>query len=122
MIEVTVCPQGAYLPDLKIPLCNGDLPTAQMRRAWHSPVDLPVNFADPSNPEDDTLRLGPLPTGVMAGVWSLVVSSPCGCFIEKLSVTCPAPAHPSTHTPTDTGWPAGGEAPPECEPDTGHPD
>lgn len=120
MIEVLTCPEGAYLPDMRIPLCNGDMPTAQLRRAWHSPIDLPVDFADPDDHSDDILRIGPLPSAVSAGVWSLLVNSPCGCFVERISVRCPAPAHPPTHTPTDTGWPPDGAAPPECEP-TGTP-
>lgn len=119
-MRVLAC--DATLIDIALPACSDTSGyTATLSRALCTTHELVATYIPPTDDDGARLRLTLPATPLRRGVWTLSVTTPCGCrnsavFFEG----CAPPALPSTHFPTrDTPTPVPVSCAPALQPDLG---
>lgn len=88
--------------DLTFPPCGGSTPEAELCRLHHTSVPLvrtETGFRFPA----------PFPSHIpfpARGVWTLTVTTGCGCYTAHVYVDCPPPAFTAEHTATEAVGPS----------------
>jgi len=84
---------------LNLPLCASAISKATLSRARCLTHELQAVLVDPG-----TIALSEIPADLRRGVWTLTLTTDCGCYSAPMHVDiCQVPGFISTPTPTNDG-------------------
>lgn len=89
---------------LKLPPCAGALLSVTATLTRPNYISVPLIVSQSLTDADQLLLTLPVPTvqvpAPARGVWTLIVTTPCGCFTAPVYTDCPPPQLAGVHYPT----------------------